>query len=67
MLRSLPRELQDKQRKAVADLLYKYDDVFSMGEFDVGSTHLITHHIDTGQNRPIRQPLRRYPTAWSMG
>jgi len=64
MLRSLPPELEDEQRKAVADLLYKYDDVFSKGEFDVGSTHLITHHIDAGQNRPIRQPLRRHPTAY---
>jgi len=64
MLRSLPPELEDEQRKAVADLLYKYNDVFSKGEFDVGSTHLITHHIDTGQNRPIRQPLRRHPTAY---
>jgi len=64
MLRSLPPELEDEQRTAVADLLYKYDDVFSKGEFDVGSTHLITYHIDTGQNRPIRQLLRRHPTAY---
>ena len=56
--------MEDEKRKAVADLLYKYDDVFSKGEFDVGGTHLITHHIDTGQNRPIRQPLRRHPTAY---
>jgi len=64
MLLSLPEELDDEQRKAVADLLYKYDDVFSKGEFDVGRTHLISHHIDTGQNRPIRQQLRRHPTAY---
>jgi len=48
----------------MADLLYKYDDVFSKGEFYVGRTHLITHHIDTGQNRPVRQPLRRHPNAY---
>jgi len=64
MLHSLPPELNDEQREAVADLLYKYDDVFSKVEFDVGRTHLITHHIDTGQNRPVRQPLRRHPTAY---
>jgi len=29
MLQTLPAELNDEQREAVADLLYKYDDVFS--------------------------------------
>jgi len=62
MLQSLPPELNDEQREAVADLLHKYNDVFSKGEFDVGRTHLITHHIDTGQNRPVRQPLVVTPT-----
>jgi len=64
MLQSLPPELNEEQREAMADLLYKYDDVFSKGEFYVGRTHLITHHIDTGQNRPVRQPLRRHPNAY---
>ena len=31
MLQSLPPELNDEQRKAVADLLYKYDDGYFEG------------------------------------
>ena len=27
----------------------------------MGRTNLVEHSIDTGQNRPIRQPLRRHP------
>jgi len=64
LLKSLPSELSDEQREAVADLLHRYEDVFSRGKFDVGRTHLITHHIDTGEHRPVRQPLRRHPVAY---
>ena len=64
MLQSLPEELTDDQREAVTVLLHKYKDVFSTGEFDVGCTRLIEHHIDTGQHRPVRQALRRHPTAY---
>lgn len=31
---------------------------------DVGRTHLITHHIDTGEHRPVRQPLHQHPVAY---
>ena len=29
----------------------------------MGRTTLVEHHIDTGDNRPIRQGLRRHPIA----
>jgi len=64
MLQSLPDELNEEQRETVATLLHKYEDVFSKGEFDVGCTRLIEHHIDTGQHRPVRQALRRHPVAY---
>ena len=35
--------------------------VFSKGEFDMGRTNLIPHRINTGANKPFRQPLRRHP------
>ena len=64
LVQSLPSELTDEQRCTVEELLRSYEDVFSKGEFDVGCTHLISHRIDTGQHRPVRQPLRRHPTAY---
>jgi len=57
LLESLPFKLSNEQREAVADLLHRYEDVFSRGKFTVGRTHLITHRIDTGEHRPVRQPL----------
>jgi len=61
---SLPSELTDEQRYTVVGLLCSYKDVFSKGKFDVGCTHLISRIIDTGQHRPVRQPMRRHPTAY---
>jgi len=43
---------------SVEELLRSYEDVFSKVEFDIGCMHLISHRIDTGQHRPVRQSLR---------
>ena len=32
---------------------------------DVGETHLIEHRVQTGDHPPIRQLLRRRPTAYN--
>jgi len=64
MMQSLPDELSEEQRETVSALLHEYEDVFSKGEFDVGCTRLIEHHIETGQHRPVRQALRRHPVAY---
>lgn len=64
ILQTVSEDLTSEQRETVTDLLRRYEDVFSKGEFDVGCTRLIEHHIDTGQHRPIRQALRRHPMAY---
>jgi len=46
---------------ALEAILMKHMDVFSQDENDLGRTDIVTHHIDTGNVRPVRQPLRRYP------
>jgi len=51
---SLLSELSDEQRDLCGELLHRYEDVFSSSKFDVGRTHLITHHINTGGHRPVR-------------
>ena len=42
-------------------LTSKYLDVFAESESDVGVTDLTFHEIDTGDVRPLRQPVRRLP------
>jgi len=60
---SLPVELNSSQRNQACSLLDTYRDVFSMNEYDIGKTDLVHHRIETGNHRPIRQPLRRHPIA----
>ena len=42
-------------------LLFDYADILSRDEFDMGLTDLVQHDIDTQQERPVRQALRRTP------
>jgi len=49
--------------QVLTEILLKHVDVFSKSEGDLGLSNLITHCIDTGDAKPIRQPLRRYPPA----
>ena len=48
---------------ALEAILMQHQDVFSQHENDLGRTDITMHHINTGDARPIRQPLRRYPPA----
>ena len=58
---SVPEE-EKSQLKAI---LHEFSDVFSRSEFDLGHTGLAKHSIDTGEARPIKQPLRRQPWAYT--
>jgi hypothetical protein len=58
---NLPMEMTDDQRRRIGDLLWRYEAVFSTSEFDLGYTDILKHKIDTGNARPIREPLRRHP------
>jgi hypothetical protein len=59
----LPDELTPKQHAQAVSFLAKYKDIMSTSDLDIGRTHLIEHEINTGDARPIRQPLRRHPIA----
>ena len=63
LLRKLPDELPPSERDKVIGLLHEYNNLFSGGPLDMGSTHLIEHTIYTGTNPLIRQQLRRHPLA----
>ena len=45
----------------VAALLWRFEDVIALNDNDLGRTHLVSHHIDTADARPVRQLARRLP------
>ena len=63
LLDKLPTDFTLIECKHVSDMLFEYNDIFSRGALDMGCTTLVEHSIDTGNSRPIRQPLRRHPVA----
>jgi archaellum component FlaC len=60
---NLPAELTIAQKETVAKFVKSYADIFSRNEHDLGRTHLIKHTIDTANNPPVRETLRRHPDA----
>ena len=36
---------------------------YGLSAMDLKCTDVVVHHIDTGDARSVRQPLRRYPTS----
>ena len=44
-------------------VLRQYQDCFRMVGEPMGHTDLVTHKIDTGDARPIKQPPRRLPAS----
>ena len=60
----LPDELTSAERMAVIDLLYEYADIFSKHEFDLGRTDMLEARIETGDSRPVCDPVRRQPRAY---
>ena len=47
--------------EAVSQLVHHFADVFSRPEFDLGRTEALPHRIETGDDRPDKQPLRQHP------
>ena len=63
LLSAVDDTIPEDARQALEAILMSHLDVFSMDENDLGRTDLIKHHIDTGDAKPVRQPLRRFPPA----
>jgi hypothetical protein len=55
--------LSDGEFQELEDVITEYEDIFATGREDYGRTDRVYHRIDTGDNRPIRQPTRRLPLA----
>lgn len=52
-------ELEETERRKLAELLSAYSDVFSTGPTDLGRTNLVQHDIQTRPGPPVKQPPRR--------
>ena len=63
MLENMGPTLTSQQRIEASEFLKKYGDVFSKSDYDLSRTGLVKHIIDTGENRPFKQQLRRHPMA----
>ena len=61
LLQSLQDELSGEQRDSVEELIRRHGAIFWKHEYGIGRTSLVEYRIDTGDHRPIRQPLRRHP------
>ena len=56
-------EVSHSQRLHLEHLLFQYSDILSCSEMDLGHTDLVQHSIDTGDEKPVRQQLRKTPLA----
>ena len=56
--------LTDSQVLVLKQLLIDYADVFAMNDQDLGLLHSVKHRIDTGEARPIKEPMRRTPLGF---
>jgi len=53
----IPSTLTTDFKDRVAALLLQYEKILSVDDYDLGYTDILTHKIDTGANRPVREPL----------
>ena len=53
--------LSDQQKTAMGQLVMKYPGLFAAKGAPLGRTHLVEHHIDVGDARPVKQAPRRVP------
>jgi len=59
----LPDDLTDEQHARATAFIRSQSNVFSRSEYDIGRTRIIPHSIDTGDNAPHFEQLRRHPTT----
>nr|CAH7767004.1 unnamed protein product [Callosobruchus chinensis] len=55
-------QLSDEQKEQLYEVIELYKDIAPSDS--IGCTHLYTHHVDTGNAKPIRQ--RQYPLPYMM-
>lgn len=56
-------EVNESDKIKLCQLFDEFESTCSKGDMDLGRTTIIEHEINTGNNYPIRQPLRRITPA----
>ena len=57
----VPKDLGESRRREITNIIKQNSNVFCSDDEDFGYSSWVTHHIETGKTRPIRQPARRKP------
>ena len=58
-----PKGLTPNKLSQIKELIVVSQDLFALAGSELGMTDMITHSIDTGDHKPIRQQMRRTPFA----
>jgi O-acetyl-ADP-ribose deacetylase (regulator of RNase III)/transposase InsO family protein len=58
------RDLSEDEAVQVGNLLLEFQDIFSRHDLDIGCFEGFEHSINTGDNQPIKQRLRRTPLGF---
>ena len=64
LIQDIDVQVTEAERRGLRKLLCEYRDVFSASDLDLGTAAVVQHRIDTGSNKPVRQPLRRQPLSY---
>lgn len=60
---SISDSLTDSESQECQELIARYQDIFSTGSTDIGSTYKVHHHIELTDPTPFKQKYRRIPPA----
>ena len=63
IINNVDPSVSQNEKQELTQLIDKYQDVFSHSEYDLGYTDIVQHEINTGENRPFKQPLRPQASA----
>ena len=63
LLERLPDDLTPAERTGAEEFIKSKAHIFSKSEFDIGRTDILKHRVDTGDNPPYFEALRRHPTT----
>ena len=56
-------KIQENQKSAIRDLIFRNKDVFSWNDFDSSVTHLTKHYINTNNHPTIKQKPYKCPVS----
>ena len=61
MINETTKVIQPEETKEFKELVYSYRDIFCCKDEPLGMTNVVQHSIDTGDEKPIKNRMRRTP------